>query len=176
MFDHGTSVLPFTLKCSCDLLVRSTCPTYQVPIQARRLTLSMQWRQGHPRQQWPWGSSRRTKGCSVAICCADNPGHTLFSGERTCDLHWSSRPERGHVQQPHSGYASGCCSAARSIPFTSSLLMCRFPLRTEELARASSISKQAYTIEKIQALLAQLAVEAQGILLFLKTVARVEVG
>ncbi|GLC59948.1 hypothetical protein PLESTB_001557000 [Pleodorina starrii] len=51
----------------------------------------------------------------------------------------------------------------------------RFPLRSSELAEASTISKQVYTIESIRSLLDQLATESFQILLFLKHIARLEV-
>ncbi|KXZ55127.1 hypothetical protein GPECTOR_3g279 [Gonium pectorale] len=51
----------------------------------------------------------------------------------------------------------------------------RFPLRSAELAEASTISKQVYTPESVRALLEQLCNEAFQILLFLKHIARVEV-
>ncbi|EFJ44918.1 hypothetical protein VOLCADRAFT_118510 [Volvox carteri f. nagariensis] len=51
----------------------------------------------------------------------------------------------------------------------------RFPLRSAELAEASTISKQIYTIESIRTLLEQLATESFQILLFLKHISRVEI-
>ncbi|KAK9808692.1 hypothetical protein WJX72_002029 [[Myrmecia] bisecta] len=58
-------------------------------------------------------------------------------------------------------------------PFPATLF--RFPLRTSELAAHSRISKQAYDTHKVQALLASLQHEAMDIMLFLKTVQRLEI-
>ncbi|GFR39744.1 hypothetical protein Agub_g226, partial [Astrephomene gubernaculifera] len=71
------------------------------------------------------------------------------------------------------GASGGGAAAAAAAPWPGTLF--RFPLRSAELAAASTISKQVYTPESVRVLLQQLCSESSQILLFLKHIVRLEV-
>lgn len=65
------------------------------------------------------------------------------------------------------------CNLLASQPWQSTLF--RLPLRSAELAANSNISKQTYTVEKVQELMEQLMMESCLIMLFLKYITNIQV-